>query len=77
MNPIAVKQTLCWSCVNATGNCEWSEYKQYKPVPGWTAVKTQVKNSAKGTFSSYYVLACPKYVKDPPRQKKKEETENA
>ena len=61
-------ETICWSCANACGGCEWSE--RFRPVPGWTAVETVIKinatvngSSQKTETQSYHVISCPKYQK--------------
>lgn len=51
------KATLCWDCANYAYGCSWSE--ELKPVKGWDAIPT--KNQY---FSSYIVLACPKFDRD-------------
>lgn len=60
------KESLCWTCVRATGTCSWS--RNFEPVPGWEAEKTEVKNPyGKDRFemiASYDVKACPLYIKD-------------
>lgn len=50
---------LCWMCKMATGGCSWS--KSYKPIPGWKAKATIVKDS-EGDFSSYRIISCPEFV---------------
>ncbi|MEG2001314.1 MAG: hypothetical protein RR053_07985 [Evtepia sp.] len=55
--------TLCWSCQNACGACEWSQIS-HTPVPGWTAIPTHLNANTE----SFEVIACPKYLKDPPRR---------
>lgn len=58
--------TLCWACGNACGGCEWSALG--KPVKGWTAKKTLIRNmdcAAHVRYEhSYKVIACPKFVND-------------
>ncbi len=58
-----IKETLCWSCANACGGCEWSQ-KKAKPVPGWTAEKTKIRLDKGKTSESYLVIKCPKYKPD-------------
>ena len=63
----AKHSTLCWDCDKACGKCSWS--KELKPVKGWKAVPTKVKNgftTFKGTknFSivdSFDVYDCPEF----------------
>ena len=50
----------CWVCSRACGGCEWSE--SFKPVKGWDAIPTIVKDS-KGDFSSYIIKKCPKFIR--------------
>ena len=52
------KQTLCWSCQNATnGGCSWS--RSFTPVEGWVANKG----------IGYNVKSCPEYIQDEPVEK--------
>ena len=51
---------LCWLCKNACGKCDWSKY--LKPINGWTAELTIIKDSM-GDFSSYKIHKCPKFIK--------------
>ena len=55
--------TLCWSCANACGWCDWSRKPDPKPVEGWKAIQHDVQGE-----ESYYVMECPKYVPDKPRK---------
>lgn len=64
-------ETLCWSCRNACGRCSWSRYKVWQPVPGWTAIRTEIggQKTIKGKvrrvpIKSYIVLDCPEFVPD-------------
>jgi hypothetical protein len=65
--------SLCWSCKRATGTCSWS--RNFEPVPGWEAEKTEVKNTyGKERFemiASYDVKACPLYIKDIKRKEER------
>ena len=61
-------KTLCEVCGNACGGCEWTEFWTRRPVPGWDAVRRDVKNrhmwNGKVTYhytESYVVLHCPKF----------------
>lgn len=49
------KQTLCWDCKNSTKPdiCPW--VRDFTPVPGWTAEKTEIRNLGE----SYLVKECP------------------
>lgn len=60
---------LCDICDNACGFCEWSEYHNMRPVPGWDAVegKVPIQRLVNGKQrivyeTSYTVLDCPKFV---------------
>ena len=60
--------TLCWTCQNACGGCNWS--KRLKPVEGWTVENTEIKHTSKGKTrydSSCKVISCPEYIQDEPR----------
>ena len=70
------ESTLCWSCDKATGGCSWS--KQFKPVPGWDAVRNDVlvqygsgEHSKRLYDESYVVKACPEFVPDKPRDRER------
>lgn len=60
------KNTLCWSCQNATGGCSWS--RALKPVKGWKAEPLRIQQSSlyreRSYTDSYLVKKCPKYIKD-------------
>lgn len=62
---------LCWNCRKASGGpngCNWS--KRFKPVEGWEAIPTVVKNSlgdGKKDMASYQIISCPEY--DPEKKK--------
>ena len=51
---------LCWRCKNACGGCNWS--KHFKPIIGWTAEPTIIKDSM-GDFSSYKIHKCPEFIR--------------
>ena len=53
-------EQLCWKCGNACGGCNWSDF--LKPVKGWDAEPTIVKDSA-GEFSSYKIKKCPEFIR--------------
>lgn len=55
------KETLCWSCANATGFCSWSH--DFTPVPGWTAQDTTLHHATDRSSKSYHVISCPEFVK--------------
>lgn len=66
-----MRETKCWDCAKACGHCPWSEYNRQRPVPGWTAIRRDVK--MQGTcggklvtrmVESYLVLDCPLFVPD-------------
>ena len=33
------KESLCWDCKNATGNCPWS--RDFSPVNGWETIQDE------------------------------------
>lgn len=60
--------TLCWSCAKAGGGnvseCPWA--REFKPVEGWTATETHLRNGEHSKpYTSYRVTACPLFVPDP------------
>ena len=65
------KQTLCWSCKKALGNCSWSKCDKdtgeilFQPVDGWVAEKTSLLmysyDGTKRHETSYIVESCPQY----------------
>lgn len=66
--PDFIPTTLCDLCANACGGCEWSDCGNMRPVPGWEAVRNDVK-SCRGenndvVVESYVVLSCPKFEQD-------------
>ena len=50
----------CWLCKNSCGGCNWSKY--FKPVNGWIAEPTIVRDST-GDFSSYDIKECPEFIR--------------
>lgn len=55
--------TLCWDCANATNNfCPWAE--SGKPVDGWRATPTKIKQNGKVVCDSYHVHSCPMFKRD-------------
>ena len=52
------KDTLCWSCSRVT-ECEWGQVS--KPVPGWVATPTIIRQSNCPDIKSFLVQECPKY----------------
>ena len=59
--------TLCDLCANACGFCEWSEYGNMRPVPGWEAIRNDIlyfNGRENVKIESYIVLDCPKYRPD-------------
>lgn len=62
-------QTICWDCYRAGGGrgCEWID-QNFKPVKGWKATPTCIRNKHKGKIryeSSYIVHECPKFKPNP------------
>lgn len=57
-------EQLCWSCKRAIPNhgCEWAD--KFKPVKGWTATLTKVKQGRYNYEDSYAIEKCPKYIND-------------
>ena len=55
--------TLCWDCANATNNfCPWAE--SGKPVDGWRATPTTIKQNGHVVAHSYHVHSCPMFKRD-------------
>lgn len=58
----------CWYCTKACGGCSWSS--EFKPVRGWKAKPTIVKNIIRkktgeiriSTYSSYRITECPEFI---------------
>ena len=65
--PKSKKETLCWTCQNACGNCSWSS--NLVPVDGWKARNTKVK-SHPTYYNSFFVEECPEYSKDKVRKRR-------
>lgn len=60
---VRTKDTLCWSCSKACGDCDWSA--ELKPVKGWTAVPTKIiGNYGWDKVDTYRVESCPEYEND-------------
>ena len=51
---------LCWTCRKACGGCDWT--RCFKPVEGWNAKQTVIKNS-NGDIQSYRIKECPEFIK--------------
>lgn len=62
------KETLCWRCEKACGDCSWSD-GSFTPVEGWKARKTTLPNNYIYT-DSYLVYECPLFVDDTHRYNK-------
>lgn len=60
--------TLCDLCSKACGLCEWSEYGNMRPVPGWEAIRNDISSGrvdgSTVVIESYIVLDCPKFCPD-------------
>jgi len=54
--------SICWNCENACCGCSWS--RQFKPVPGWKAIETNIKYKDNQTTRSYIVQSCPQFKQD-------------
>lgn len=70
-----VKETKCWSCQNACGDCSWSNHWEHKPVEGWTAIPVQLRLNRGEYAETYIVKECPEYIPDPPRKNDKNRDE--
>ena len=55
-NILGKTEQLCWACVNATGNCAWSE--DLIPIPGWDADEDRTSNGD----ITYKIRDCPLYT---------------
>lgn len=55
------KESLCWTCQNCYGGCEWS--RSFTQVNGWKAEKTVLPSNGVNA-ASYNVIECPKYRTD-------------
>lgn len=64
MNTAEKRQTICWSCARATGNCPWSEANNMHPVKGWTAEKVKIRCAKDHHMESYCVIECPLFLRD-------------
>lgn len=53
------KETLCWTCDNACGNCPWSS--DGEPIPNWKATPTYIRNEHAQSYASFKVESCPLY----------------
>lgn len=53
---------MCWDCKNACCGCCWSQ--DFKPVPGWKATPTKIKQKEGIFIDSYIVHDCPQFEKD-------------
>ena len=51
--------TICWDCKNALCRCPWSQ--SFKPVKGWVAQPTKIKDAKGLIIQSYKVLECPMF----------------
>ena len=58
---------ICIDCKKAFGGCPWSE--SFKPVPGWEAQKTVIRNNWKSPGTeTYHITACPLFDRDEQRK---------
>lgn len=58
---------LCWNCKRAgeckgIKPCSWAE--SFKPVEGWEATKTVIREIDGTKVESYDITACPLFIKD-------------
>lgn len=66
------QDTLCWRCANAdTNGCPWAE--NLIPVPGWEALRRDIKIDNGRTHESYIVFECPLYKRSKRRKRKERE----
>ena len=54
----------CWSCVNFSGGCEWTEYQHARPVPGWKVKEYDIVQKDGRIYHRFYIVECPKYEMD-------------
>lgn len=73
---LGFERTLCENCQNAVPNadssrgCNWSMY--FKPVEGWNAVPTIIRQGQYDSFGtkkmktthSFHVIDCPEFIHD-------------
>lgn len=72
-----MSKTICWTCQQGPrSGCPW--FAEHKPVPGWTAERRDVtqqrwdgRQNSLFTVKSYCVSACPLYLPDPPRPRRR------
>lgn len=58
-----MSKSICWYCQNSTNSgCPWS--RNFIPVPGWQAEKTNFNFSKYDNYKSYIVKECPLFVQD-------------
>lgn len=62
--PVRPRQTLCWDCAKACGDCSWTQWREYRPVPGWKAEPRTMKNQCNGSYETWCVIACPEFERD-------------
>ena len=64
------RTNICFDCQRACGHCPWSS--EFKPVPGWFAVSTHLcvgaSRRGKKFVQTYWIKACPLFVRDKPRK---------
>lgn len=57
---VAGKGQLCWQCQRATGRCSWSS--SFKPIEGWRAKATKIKDGDGEIVHSYRIMQCPQFI---------------
>ena len=61
-NNCDTKGQICWMCQNSTGKCSWS--RELKPVEGWEAEPTIIRNKDGDIYDSYKITYCPQFIND-------------
>lgn len=64
MNSVCLP-TLCDFCANACGHCPWSQKNLQSPVPGWDAVRHDLRlldDPSSPLDESYIVFHCPLFL---------------
>ena len=78
INQNGKRETLCWTCKHCTGSClpetdkntntkalyQCPWVRDYTPVEGWTATRTELKVAPDQKTESYFIHSCPHYKMD-------------
>ena len=62
-----MKDTLCWKCMKACGDCSWSDHWEHQPVKGWKAIPTKI-NTDYRSDGSFIVIECPEFIQEKPKK---------